>query len=339
MIKCILCKSNVADKKGSHIVPHFLLKRVENIDNKKGRDYELGYSIGEFNTESYFGRAVSTEKLESTYGDLTDEEIENNRHPLVVDNVFCTSCEKKLSVIESEYAKTLNKKNTQIYSSEIKVEISFLFWMSIIWRMSINKKSGTELTSGENEILRRILNRYLAESLESINIAEMKLAEDLKKISYKILRSPDYSDKNFTFLLLHPEYRKPYCLLLDEYLILFSFKDNYYQYNTKGFFGFNENISKIPNNKIGNENEEIYYMKDEYLLNINNSIIDKLKEIRVSKIKLFLNKLHKSLGFKGTMNPEIMQNIFSEITSEKKKLGRKYTIEDLKKSTYEILKK
>ena len=119
----------------------------------------------------------------------------------VVDNVFCTSCEKKLSVIESEYAKTLNKKNTQIYSSEIKVEISFLFWMSIIWRMSINKKSGTELTSGENEILRRILNRYLAESLESINIAEMKLAEDLKKISYKILRSPDYSDKNFTFLL------------------------------------------------------------------------------------------------------------------------------------------
>lgn len=34
MEKCNLCKENDADKKGSHIVPHFLLKRIENIEGK-----------------------------------------------------------------------------------------------------------------------------------------------------------------------------------------------------------------------------------------------------------------------------------------------------------------
>jgi len=47
MDNCKLCKNKPADKKGSHIVPHFLLKRIENEEGKSERDYEIGFSIGQ----------------------------------------------------------------------------------------------------------------------------------------------------------------------------------------------------------------------------------------------------------------------------------------------------
>lgn len=34
MSKCLLCNTNEADKTGSHIIPHFLMKM---IDNQKGK--------------------------------------------------------------------------------------------------------------------------------------------------------------------------------------------------------------------------------------------------------------------------------------------------------------
>ena len=63
MKKCKLCKKNEADKKGSHIIPHFLMKRIDNEIGRKGRDMEVGFSVGEFDTIPYFGRSVLPEKI------------------------------------------------------------------------------------------------------------------------------------------------------------------------------------------------------------------------------------------------------------------------------------
>lgn len=42
MNKCLLCKQNIADKTGSHIIPSFLMKRI----NGNGmRDHEIGFVI------------------------------------------------------------------------------------------------------------------------------------------------------------------------------------------------------------------------------------------------------------------------------------------------------
>ena len=80
---------------------------------------------------------------------------------------------KKLSKIESEYAKTLIKKGID---SEIAPEISLLFWISILWRVSISKKQGLILKDKEEELLRRILNKYLNLKIENID------SDSLKKI-------------------------------------------------------------------------------------------------------------------------------------------------------------
>src|SRR5512145_500874 len=110
MDKCKLCNKDDADKTGSHIVPYFLMKMIDNERGKKERGKELGFNIGELVTTSYFGQSVLPEKLTEIYGELSDTEIEDNKVPLIVDNFFCTDCESKLSQIENEYAKTLNNK-------------------------------------------------------------------------------------------------------------------------------------------------------------------------------------------------------------------------------------
>lgn len=160
MNKCKLCDKNEADKKGSHIVPHFLLKRIENIEKKTGRDYELGFTIESLNSTSHFGRSVQPEKLEETYGELTDEDIAKIKHPLVVDNIFCSECEDRFANIENIYSKTINTVEKNDYESGVSTSIGILFWASILWRMSINRKSGVKLNPQQNEELRNILDSF-----------------------------------------------------------------------------------------------------------------------------------------------------------------------------------
>ncbi len=45
MRNCLLCYENPADKTGSHIVPHFLVKRIDNEPGQSGRDKEMGFVI------------------------------------------------------------------------------------------------------------------------------------------------------------------------------------------------------------------------------------------------------------------------------------------------------
>lgn len=40
MKNCLLCEQNPADKTGSHIVPHFLSKRIDNEVGSKERNKE-----------------------------------------------------------------------------------------------------------------------------------------------------------------------------------------------------------------------------------------------------------------------------------------------------------
>jgi len=337
MTKCNLCKKNFADKKGSHIVPHFMLKRIENVEGKNGRDYELGFCIEEFDTKSYFGRALQQDKLEKVYGTLTDKDIEENKHPLIADNFFCAHCEKRLSALESEYSKTIENTGLRKYRSGVLSEIGMLFWMSILWRMFINGKSGVKLTSHENEILRKILDRTLMNSIVRIDYKKMRAIKELKKISYILVRCPKFSEKNPTLLFMHPDYLKPYSLVIDEY-IFFSFENDYYDIKNNDFLGIKMNIYDFTANFI-NSTEEISIITDDSLKAINSAIINKMKSLRLAKIDFFFNELHIAIGGKGNEMPkEVKEQIMHELTSNEKKIGRKYTMKDLADSTFYVLK-
>lgn len=337
MGKCLLCKINEADKKGSHIVPHFLLKRIDNLEGKKGRDYELGFVLEESDTKSYFGRSVQPEKLEEVFGGISEEDITRNRSISVVDNIFCSSCENRLAIIEAEYAHTLANSSNEVYRSGCKSEIGLLFWMSVVWRMSIHRQYGTWLTTGEEEICRRVLNRYLTTSISSIDVDKMKSDKDLKKVSYKLMRAPNYSDEHTTFLHFHPLFRYPYSILLDEYILLFSLKGNFVQ--LKDFYGMKDEIGQAPINKLGTD-EKILPIAEDKMATVNLNAVNRIKDLKLSKINKWLDTIHIKLGGKGANMPaSIKQQVFDEITSDEKKIGMKYTTKDIFTSIMKVLSK
>jgi hypothetical protein len=340
MDKCLLCKVNNADKTGSHIVPHFLMKMIDNVVGKTGRDVELGFVIEPFETHSYFGRRVQPEKLEETFGELSDEDIEQKKKlPLVVDYLFCSTCEKRLSIIESEYSKTLTKYSDKKYNSGVSSELGLLFWMSVIWRVSVNNTSGQRLKKGENESIRRILVRSMTDSIETIDFENMKNLSDLKRIGYRLIRCHNYTIDSTSLMLFHPEFDKPYSLLLGEYILLFSLKNNFIHYKTRDFFGLKDDVFLATVNQV-NANESIFPISIEKMKQIHDGIINKIKSIRLKFIDEFLDRLHIELGGAGKEMPiNIKREVLEEVTSESKKTGRKYTLQDLRDSTYKVLKK
>ncbi|MBL1232425.1 MAG: hypothetical protein COA31_006885 [Flavobacteriales bacterium] len=339
MDKCNLCKKNDADKKGSHIVPHFLLKRIENIDGKTGRDFEIGYKIERLKSESHFGRSVQLEKLEETYGEITDDDIDNNKHPLIVDYFLCSYCEERFAQIESKYSQTIKTVENVEYKSGISNSNGILFWASVLWRMSVHGESGVKLTTKQNELFRKKLDSFLPDKNEKLNEKLFAESSLVKKISYKIVRCHNCRQDEAKWLLFHPEFYNSLCLFIDEFVIAFSLNGQYDEFKTKDCFGINDLILNAPTNSVGS-NEVIKPFDRSIFIEFSKKIVTKIRDVYVGGLDEFFDKAHVDSGGMGDKMPvELKQEIMAEITSDEKKIGRKYTQDEIVKSTYKVMKK
>ncbi len=325
MNNCLLCNNNLADKKGSHIVPHFLSKRIDNEPGESGRDKELGFVITENSTASYFGRSVQPEKLEEIYGEVTDELIENNDIEGIVDNYFCTNCEKNLAVTESEYAKTFDSSTEvcQNYISINKPFIGFLFWTSIVWRLSIQKYSGFKLKSKDERKLGRILKHYLKNDINQI-IPDPK-DSDLNNIGYKLLRAPNYSKEKSTWLHWSTKYERPYSLIIDEFSLFIYFKKSHLNGMIMDFHNSDSYKQKAEFNTPFKP-ESIYGLSDDNYNSINETILLFGAKKRINYLEKKLDILHQKIGGKGKhMHPILKNEILTRIANSKVELGNKNT--------------
>lgn len=104
---CALCRVAKADKTGSHLAPNFLVHGAFSFDGKGGRFREI-VTRDNLNTQSrwlFYGQEVSPEAISADRGrGLTDEELEGNINVLECDNLFCSRCEARFALLESEYA-------------------------------------------------------------------------------------------------------------------------------------------------------------------------------------------------------------------------------------------
>lgn len=339
MEKCKICKKNDADKKGSHIVPHFLLKRIENIDGKTGRDYEIGYKIERLKSESHFGRSVQPEKLEEIYGEITEDDITRNKHPLVVDNFFCSECENRLSQIESEYANTIEIKAEKEYESGVNSATGILFWGSILWRMSINGESGVKLESEQDELLREVLDTFLPRKNGNLNEKSFTENKIVKNISYRLLRCNNCEKEDGKWLIFHPNFYNSLCLFIDEYVLAYSLNGQYDEIKEKDCFKINEFIIQAPTN-VNVGNEIIKPFDKNIYRDMSTNIVNKMKDVYVEGLYDLFDKIHIEAGGKGDKMPlKLKQEIMIEITSEEKKIGRRYNQQEIVKSIYKVMKK
>ena len=337
MKNCMLCNENPADKKGSHIVPHFLLKRIHNEPGQSGRDKEIGFVIKEGYTNSYFGRAVQPEKLEKIYGEITEELIENNETGWIVDNYFCSNCESNIAVIESEYAKTIES-NTEINANYISLNtpfIGFLFWISILWRLSIQEKSGFKLKLKEERKLNRILKHHLKPSIKDIKPDGKDY--DLNDIGYKLLRAPNFSNEHNTWLHWSVFFKRPYSLIIDEYLLFVYFKKNHLNGIIMDFYDTEKHKQKAVFNTPF-KTEYVYGLPYKSYEETSNNIIAFLSDKRIKSLGNTLDLLHQKIGGEGKqMHPRLKEEIIKRIANSNVELGNKQTIENQNKIIVETL--
>ena len=328
MRNCLLCNENPADKKGSHIVPHFLSKRIDNEPGQSGRDKEMGFVITEDSTTSYFGRAVQPEKLEEIYGEVTDELIENNDIDGIEDNYFCSDCETNLAIVESEYAKTITS-NSEIdknYESIKKPFIGFLFWISIVWRLSIQEYSGFKLKPKEEKKLGRILKNYLKPDINEIKLDEKD--SDLNDIGYKLLRAPNFSNENSTWLHWSAFYERPYSLVIDEFILFVYFKKSHLKGMIMDFYGSEDSKQKADFNTPF-QPESVYGLSFDKYKTVSEKITMFGVRKRMESLGKKLDLLHQKLDGEGKqMHPKLKNEILKRIANSDVELGNKHTTEN-----------
>ena len=165
MENCKLCKTNVADKMNSHIIPKFMCKGL--FENSKPR-----HSI-EINNKG------KSKKIQ-------DSPKENN--------ILCASCEKRIEIIETYFSKKIidihnfiNVKDRidvetisdqkYLICKNIKPIIFKLFIYSLVWRSSISKLNEFEkykIKQNIEEEIRIFLN-------DNLKISHKELFENIEK--------------------------------------------------------------------------------------------------------------------------------------------------------------
>ena len=205
--KCLLCKRERANKTGSHIVPSFLMKRINSHDGCLQRDHEVGFEIHSSGVKTYFGRSIYREVRE----EYTDDQsmMESRFNPDMLDHILCSDCESWFSQLESSYAKSIDLKGkpdsliTNYKSSGLD---AMLFWCSILWRCSVTCHLGNSLHADFEKKLRRVL---LKRSIDGTNL------------QYALFRCFDYSKRYPGATVAIMESKKDTAILMiDEYLLI-----------------------------------------------------------------------------------------------------------------------
>ncbi len=178
----------------------------------------------------------------------------------------------------------------------ITPEITTLFWISIIWRSLKTKKTDLSLNL-KRKLLRRILNQYLKIKLSDIDFSAIRKDMDCNQLSYSLLRCPNYSKENATFVFFHPFHKMPYSLIIDEFVLFFYFKKGHRNSIRQSFFGLEQNLEKCQLNSV-NTSEKIYPIQFEHFKKCMEKVLHLLTDKRLEFYNNLFDEAHKALGGK-----------------------------------------
>ena len=303
MSKCLLCRVREANKKGSHIIPSFLMKRINSMDGCDERDHEVGFAIGPGTVDSYFGREVYEDKRR----ELTNVEsrIEDRTNLDTMDNVFCPECETLFSKYESKYSRIYNLpfENNLIENTIACGSEAAIFWYSVIWRISATEHSKVRLKPEFEEKLRQI-------------VLSGKIGNS--DIYYSLHYCKDYRIENPTFALFDC-CNDVATLVVDEFMLMvFNGKSSVQKGEMMWGVKNKGNVSDMNN---GSATEKIALFPISLFKQINDSIMWQV--VKCMDFRGMFNAMHRRL-FGWDMSESIFQEIIDEV--HKAKLADMYTI-------------
>ncbi len=217
-LECMLCLQNKATKKNSHIIPKFITKSLLGQGNIK-----RAYTIG-------------TNRM--------DKAAQFSQDTVKEDYILCDGCEQYFSVLEGYIATNLDNRLhdpksanyfTEIGSGGISCKVCEqidpiifrLFIYSIIWRCTISSTEicvGFNLEDNEAEILRSILLECKQEKEQDLIADIPHQAAAFPTYPFVLLTAEEFDDQTNNTIFLNPSFKNPYDLVLNEYMLVFSFE-------------------------------------------------------------------------------------------------------------------
>lgn len=317
MDNCLLCQRNDADKTGSHIVPSFLMKR---INGGGKRDHEIGFVMRNCTVNTYFGRDIYEEQRTTITSN--EEKLYSRDNYDVKDYILCKKCENYFSGLESKYAVSLNLKfdlSANVINTKVTPAEALLFWCSIVWRASVTGHLGSRLNPDLEERLRTAL---ASNNIDGLNI------------HYALFRCKDYSSQTGNGTSVCMDIKDNIVLLfVDEYMVVMLF-DMIDEKSDTELLEIGIRLKKNSMNN-GQKAEEIAPLPIEIFSQLMSSIIRVF--IKDMCLPEKFNALHKRI-----FEEEIPQNVLGEIFNQLQedcKLGDKYTIQNYSWCYREALKK
>ena len=213
--RCCLCREMPANKAGSHMVPNFLSHPTFSWDGKGKRFHEaLNHDFLnalEMNCQ-FYGREVPEWRFAKGEGktEVTDEDIERNINPLEYDNEFCSRCEDRFGVLESAYSQFYGGQQKNIHP-----RVAYLFWLSVLWRMSMGSMS-IFMDMKDELSLRKLLDENMLGTVKDIKMS----VADLGTWQYAIFRATGLRDGDKGILGYRKE-SSPYVVMYNDLVMVF----------------------------------------------------------------------------------------------------------------------
>lgn len=211
---CCLCREAIASETGSHMVPNFIAHKSFSFDKQGKRFREALNFMGANDTElfsSYYGNQVPTERIETAIGHELEEDFSfKNINILEYDNEFCSGCEKRFSILETVYAIKYNNP-----SKNLSPRISYLFWLSVLWRMDIGRL-GLFMDFNDEMNLRQIVDSGIEADAKTIAKSE----SDLGNWKYAAFICHDLHEGDWACMGSREEH-SPYWIIANDMILAF----------------------------------------------------------------------------------------------------------------------
>ena len=213
--RCCLCRVMPANKTGSHMVPNFLAHPTFSWDGKGKRFHEAlnhDFINAQERNCQFYGREVPDWRFALGEGkkDVTEEDINQDVNQLEFDNEFCSHCEDRFGVLEMAYSQFYNGQQKKIHP-----RVAYLFWLSVLWRMSMGSMS-VFMDMHEELALHKLLNDNMLNTVKEIEESDT----DLTDWRYAMYKADNLRDGDKGIL----GYRKgcsPYVVMYNDLVMVF----------------------------------------------------------------------------------------------------------------------
>lgn len=319
--KCLLCGERDATKTNSHLIPSFLVAQVCSYDGSGNRDKEVMFTMTPYEEKVYTGQIPDT-KYEELFDmeALSEERIERElkENTASKDYIFCPMCEKRLSdILETPYAKYHKQ------GGNIAPEIAFMFWMSIVWRMSVSEQFAFRIPNDIEQRLGRDLNSFMAVLSEGGDVTQIVSNCPFR---YRIVKSDGKNANAPGYLGGH--YNYDYNILtytIGDMIVCAQFGDGILPEGYE-YYGFENALQTAPLNN-GSHPEEYLLLKGEEYDRLIHTFVIQTAHKRFEAEKELVQACWNAVGLEGVMPPDIMRSFIERLYSDEVKQGDRHSRE------------